>query len=554
MGILAHSRATDGPLCLPGDARLSVVPSDGPPPLPLEPGLHPSMIDRTSAVNEDGYRSERWVYAPASDELTRIFARSTDFDTTLRVLDAQGRHMTFNDDYSESSTDAMVQFLARAGERYTIEVSTYSPGEQGGYTLYVYPFDTDKPRQMLTDQEAVTGTLRAGGAGPGMWHNADSLFFEARGGERIRLRVTSAEIDTMAYLHGPDGTVWFNDDAHDTGPDGTESIFDSTIETMAPADGVYHVIVESFGGETGSYRAQLTRTPPVLLGVDGSAPESGYAGTELRGRVRGVFVGISHYRSSPLFGCADDAIFLADAFEHRGLVDGDDVVVITDSAATIATVTKALRYLAEQSQPEDLVVIFFSGHGNTMAAEDDTTELNGLDETLVFFDGEMRDHDFVALLDPIQSDTMILAIDACMSGGFAHDFMTQPGRIGLFSSDFDVLSNVARPLGAGGYLSLFLREAVVGYADSRPGEGILTAGELTDYIVDRYAQYHATINPPGSHAPRQRAVIDRGSVSWETPLWIFPRAADGAAIEHESVQLVRGVAASMPVQSGGTCR
>ncbi|NIR99882.1 MAG: hypothetical protein GWN99_02225, partial [Gemmatimonadetes bacterium] len=53
-----------------------------------------------------------------------------------------------------------------------------------------------------------------------------------------------------------------------------------------------------------------------------------------------------------------------------------------------------------------------------------------------------------------------VVLDACFSGGFAKDVISAPGRMGLFSSEEDVTSSVAAKFRAGGYLAVFLADAV----------------------------------------------------------------------------------------------
>ena len=158
----------------------------------------------------------------------------------------------------------------------------------------------------------------------------------------------------------------------------------------------------------------------------------------------------------------------------------------------------------------------------------DGADIDGTDETIVLYDGSMTDDAVVALIDQITADVIILALDTCHSGGFARDFLTRPGRIGLFSSDEDVLSDTAEPLLAGGYLSYALRQAVLGHADAMPRDGALFAGELTDFMHRQFVAHHEHINPEGSHSPMQWLVARRGSVLWTDPLWLYPRSPDGS--------------------------
>ncbi len=141
-------------------------------------------------------------------------------------------------------------------------------------------------------------------------------------------------------------------------------------------------------------------------------------------------------------------------------------------------------------------------------------------------DGPLTDTEIATALDQVHAGTIILAIDACYSGGFADDFVRQPGRIGLFSSDEDVLSETAEPRRAGGYLSWYLRAGVLGHADDKPHDGVLYAGELTDFLSERFIQDHRLMNSEGDLDPLQRLVVRRGSVSWSDVLWVYPRGED----------------------------
>jgi hypothetical protein len=186
-----------------------------------------------------------------------------------------------------------------------------------------------------------------------------------------------------------------------------------------------------------------------------------------------------------------------------------------------------IRDVARRARPDDVVMVFWSGHGNVQpTAPSSLGELDGLDETIVLYDGALTDDEVVRELDAITAGTVILALDSCHSGGFAEDFVVRPGRIGLFSSDEDVLSDTAEPRRAGGYLSWYLRRGVLGEADYKPHDGVLHAGELTDYMVDGFTVDHRLMNPEGSLDPSQRLDFRRGSVGWTEVLWVYPRGED----------------------------
>jgi len=360
----------------------------------------------------------------------------------------------------------------------------------------------------------------AEGAVPGTW-----LRFDAQGGARVRVRVTSTEFDPAVVVFAPGGEVWSNDDANDTGESGQERAIDSTVVVSAPVSGSYLMVVTAFRHQgVGGFHVRTSVTPPIVVRDGESVPASGWAGADGHGRVLGLFAGITAYTdASPLYGCADDARLLAQALRARHVMDESDAILLTDAQVTRAAFLDALQRLAARARPEDVVVVFYSGHGDVRSAPPGSPELDGLDETIHLYDTHLIDTDLVAALAPVQAGTIVLALDSCHSGGFRDDFVTKPGRIGLFSSDADVLSDTAEPRRAGGYLSWYLRRGVLGEADARPADGWLTAGELVDYIYGGFVRDDALFNPAGNDAPMQRLVADRGSVPYLQTLWAYPR-------------------------------
>jgi hypothetical protein len=258
-----------------------------------------------------------------------------------------------------------------------------------------------------------------------------------------------------------------------------------------------------------------------------AVPAGAFAGPDGGGRVLGLYAGITEYVShGRLYGCADDARLLGDAMRAARLQRVDEQTVLTDATATRAAFMDGLRSIAARAQPADVVVVFWSGHGNVQPVVNDPLEIDGLDETIQLIDGALTDTEVVAALDQVRAGTVVLALDSCHSGGFADDFVRRPGRIGIFSSDEDVLSDTAEPRRAGGYLSWYLRTGVLGHADRKPHDGVLYAGELTDFMVEGFVGDHRLMNREGSLDPLQRLVVRRGSVSWGDVLWVYPRGED----------------------------
>jgi hypothetical protein len=177
------------------------------------------------------------------------------------------------------------------------------------------------------------------------------------------------------------------------------------------------------------------------------------------GRTVGVFVGISDYASqNDLELCASDAARVQQAFVGAGIMAPMDTVVLTDHQATRGAVTSAIDRLTRQLGEGDMLVFFFSGHGNHVP-DQDRDELDGLDETIVLYDGAMTDDELGALLAEGPQRELV-ALDSCYSGGFQRDIARLSDSAGFYASREDQLSYVAEEHQAGGYLSYYLASSV----------------------------------------------------------------------------------------------
>jgi hypothetical protein len=124
------------------------------------------------------------------------------------------------------------------------------------------------------------------------------------------------------------------------------------------------------------------------------------------------------------------------------------------------------------------------------------------------------------LFDRIHGEINIIALDSCFSGGFAKDVIVKPKRMGFFSSEEDLTSQVAGKFQAGGYLSYFFRKGLVGDANIFPRDRELTAGELSHYLIIKFAEevgyVSSTNNEGSSNGGFQHLVVDRGGVRSNT--------------------------------------
>jgi hypothetical protein len=210
---------------------------------------------------------------------------------------------------------------------------------------------------------------------------------------------------------------------------------------------------------------------------------------------------------------------IRDALLNGAGMRAEDAYTLVDSDATLENLRAAIRDLGGRIRPEDTFVLFYSGHGDRLARAGgpEGTDPDGLDETLELYDGSLRDDELRDLFDTVHARTALIMLDSCYSGGFAKDLISAPGRMGIFSSEEDVTSQVADKFRAGGFLSAFLDEAIGdGLADDDKN-GAVTALELSQFVHERYRSdvkgpSRAFARTQGPQSGYQHLVIDRGSI------------------------------------------
>ena len=426
-----------------------------------------------------------------------IDLRSSAFDTYLILTDPAGEQ-TENDDAENGSSvghSSIETDLVENGT-YRVLVTSYESGESGAYTLTIAPSAAAEPGSSGTrDVTLLTAGAPVGGElidsdltfEAGEYH--DTYVFEGAEGDTRRIELTSGDFDTYLGLITPSGQEIANDDF-----DGDAQR--SVIELTLPESGRYRVQATSYAAaETGRYRLALT-TSTADVPVERRS----------QGRVYGLFAGISDYEppNTDLAYTAEDAERIRDALIGGGGMRAADAYTFVDNDATIGNVTTAIRDIAARMRPADTFVMFYSGHGGQVPRSDGPTasDPDALDETLALYDGSLLDDELRELFDEIDQGTVLLWLDSCFSGGFAKDIVSAPGRMGIFSSEEDVNSNVANKFRAGGYLSHFLDDAIAqGFADD-DGNDSITAIELSQYLHERYRADVKSARPSRSSAPR----------------------------------------------------
>lgn len=438
-----------------------------------------------------------YTFRGSASERALVTATANGFPVLIRVIEPGGQeHVSQASAAGGRAETAIV--LPSSGE-YTVHVSSQSAGSTGPYSVGLVTADTSGVNPPsgtaatiggdLVSNVPVQGSLAAGDGQLSTGEFYDVFDIQGVAGQTVTVEMTSTAVDPYLFVRGP-GVSLDNDD-------GTGFGLNSRLQVTFPQTGAYSLTATSYAAnEVGAYS---------LVMRAGSSVQNAATG-----RVYAVLGGITNYTTaSRLEGCAEDATSLFTTLQQTGLL-APQSVVLTDHALTRDALRRAFQSVGSAMAPDDVFVFFFSGHGSQISGN----EFDGNDETLVLSDGDFRDDELAALFDLIPGRVAIIALDSCFSGGFARDVISQPGRMGIFSSEEDVTSNVAVRFAAGGFLSYFFRNGLGGAADIDPVDGAITAGELAQYLRQQWAQHMLNERTETSSAENawQNLVIDRGSV------------------------------------------
>lgn len=479
-----------------------------------------SQVDRRLEAGalrrSHGQLVDRYIVRLERGRPVTISLDSEDFDAQLFVV-FPNHGGEENDDISPDNRNARVSFYAPVTGDYAIFVSSYRRDEEGAYRLglreerveggpplsalrgmprgAVLEEDVEVHGRLASREGASEGALLRDGSMARRYH------LPVRQGQRWRLELKSEDFDAYLLAIGGDGLVLVNDDRH---PQTT----DAQLEFTAEENEELQVVVSTFlPGMEGAYGLVARRVESVS-DLNEVAPEES-------GRVVALTIGVSTYPAPEIPDlpfCAEDAVKIRDALMTSGAF-APESVVLTNAAATREAVYTAFAALRDVVTERDVFVLFFSGHGG-QTPSDDARELDGLAETLVLADGQIRDDELAELVLALESRLTVVALDACYSGGFRAQLLQRKNVVGIFSSEEDVSSMVAEEFQAGGYLAHILAGAFGEQADQLPRDGQISVDELLQYIRREWAT--TGLIPSQDRALRpahQNLVIERGYTS-----------------------------------------
>ena len=499
---------------------------------PIDPGNSTAMMlgEAVSGALEDGDdRGQRgiedsFVFEGAAQQDIDFGLTSADFDTFLILEGPDGFRSENDDDPRIRTLNSRIRATLPEAGTYRLVVTSYDGEGRGDYQLRTGAAAAETTAapdaRPLALGEKVTGTLGDTDGTLAAGEFADFYRFDGQRGQRLTFTMESDEFDTLLALDLPDGRREANDDR--AGMEDTNSRLAITL----PEDGVYQLTATSFGpGMAGTYSLAVQTAEDSVRTV---------VPTSSRARVFALSIGVAEYdRMEGLLHTDQDAIKLSETLAATGALAPESVTLV-NSEATRENVAAALADISGQIGPDDLLLVFFSGHGDKVEGVD--TEMDGSSETIELFDTALHDYELAAMFADIRARTL-LVIDACFSGGFDNVIDQRVDRMGVFSSDSDVLSLVAEKYQAGGYVSLLLRQALAGGADTN-GDLAITAGELSEYM--RLGFYRIALEVPldaGGEDFRgeetlgyQHLIVDRGGDGMPYGQILFRTSGSAAAV------------------------
>lgn len=109
-----------------------------------------------------------------------------------------------------------------------------------------------------------------------------------------------------------------------------------------------------------------------------------------------------------------DALSIASITEKQGF---ENTVLLTKDA-TRKAIKDTISRAANELDPGDIFIIYYSGHGNTYADPDGEVWDNGTDETLCVYDRQLLDDELSVLWTQFHEEVRVLfLLDSCHSGG-----------------------------------------------------------------------------------------------------------------------------------------
>jgi tetratricopeptide (TPR) repeat protein len=249
--------------------------------------------------------------------------------------------------------------------------------------------------------------------------------------------------------------------------------------------------------------------------------ETGAAALDGRGKLWAVVIGVSKYKNlapkSQLEFAHRDAEDLA-AFlrsPNGGGYPPNQLTLLTDQAATLSAIRSALGTTLPRSvEPDDMVVIFFAGHGTVESERDGYLLAYDSDPQNLYATALQVSELNRIVSERLKARSVILIADACHSGqlgmtsrgvgesaSLVNRYLDEVGKSGkgifrILASRQDQLSYEGRNWGRGhGAFTWFLLEGLRGKADD-DRDGFVRVGEVLKYLSNTVPKETQSLQTP----------------------------------------------------------
>jgi len=220
-----------------------------------------------------------------------------------------------------------------------------------------------------------------------------------------------------------------------------------------------------------------------------------------------VVIGIDKYPNiRQLKYAVNDAGLFYDHLVKRNQIPAENVMLLLNQDATLTKIRSVLGTdLKNKAGKDDMVVIYFAGHGAT-ERDAQSPDGDGLEKYLLPFEADLKDlyatalpmEELTRIFNRIRSERLIFIADACYSGasggrtigvggmrasiseGFIDRIAGGKGRVIMTASGANEVSAEKDELGHGVF-TYYLIEGLKGKADT-DRDGVVTVDEAFNYV------------------------------------------------------------------------
>jgi hypothetical protein len=165
------------------------------------------------------------------------------------------------------------------------------------------------------------------------------------------------------------------------------------------------------------------------------------AGQEPITRIRAVLVGVDHYERPDiptLRGCVNDVALVRMLLKQYFQVPNEDLRIVVNQRATKANILHRLQDMIQRSQPGEVLVFYFSGHGSQIRDRDGDELTDSLDEIICPYDMDwdrktyILDDDLDEIFATLPPEVLLEAFfDCCFWGAGPRALAPLPGAPAL---------------------------------------------------------------------------------------------------------------------------